>query len=70
MTGNVTPIDSDTEVVGKTASELMDELTATLDSYAGNISNVEAVGAMVVCLFNLLTGCTTDYDEEPPDHAS
>lgn len=54
MKGNVVPIEPDIEVVGKTAAELVGELQAVLDDYAGNVSNAEALGALEIVKHNTL----------------
>ncbi len=48
---NVQHIDGEGEI-GKTAAMLKDELQDVLDDYAGAITNVEAIGALVLVVLD------------------
>lgn len=51
MVDNVQHIDGEGEI-GKTAAMLKDELQTLLDDYAGAITNVEAIGALVLVVLD------------------
>ena len=65
MGDNVQHIDGETTEVGKTASMLVGDLQTVMDDYGGNINNAEALGALLIVLYNTLLLSHEDEDDGP-----
>ena len=63
MNDKVEHIDGDGEI-GKSGAMLKDELQDVLDNYAGAITNVEAIGCLVLVLLDLYSLAREDQVDD------